>query len=135
MVRNIVKIDKDGYVSIYLWPHKSVSVCSVVNSYFTYCPSKLSNCCSLPDFCANLGWLGLVRSRPSLVRIVRGTDRGKPAWHYVLLDEGKENAFKEQVCSGRVNVAAYGKIIRSGWGEDPPNDVKKASDSFVCVCD
>ena len=130
MVRNIVRIDKNGYVATVCWPHKGSTVCSLVNSSFDYCPSKLSNCCSLPDFCATLGWLGLVRSKPSLVYLVRGNSRGKPAWFYVLVDEEKENAFKEQVASGTVDVALYGKEIKSGWGKDPPDDVKSAIDRF-----
>ena len=130
LVRNIVSIDKGKYVKISPWPRKSDTVCSYLNSSFVSCPSELSNCCSLPDFCATLGWMGHVRSKPSLVYLVRGKDRGKPAWHYVLVDEGKENAFKEQVASGNVDVAVYGKVIKSGWGKDPPDDVKKAIDRF-----
>ena len=130
MIRNIVKIDKDGYVSTSTWFHKKDSVCSVLNSSFTYCPSKLSNCCSLPDFCGSFGWMGHVKVKPSLIYVVRGKDKGRPAWHYVLVDEGRENAFKEKVASGTVDVAVYGKVIKSGWGRDPPDDVKNAIDSF-----
>ena len=132
MVRNIVKISKDGYASMCPRPHKSDSVRSAVNSYFTYCPSKLSNCCSLPDFCANLGWMGHVRSKPSLVRIVRGTDRGRPAWYCVLLDEGKENAFDEQMSTDEINLYVFGKVLQSGFGKDPPDDVSKAVNRFFC---
>ena len=71
-----------------------------------------------------------MRSRPSLIYLVRGKDKGRQAWHYVLVDEGQENAFKEKVASGTVDVAVYGKVIKSGWGKDPPDDVKDAIDSF-----
>ena len=129
-VRHGVGMTKDGYLGTYYWPRKGVSVRSYLNGTMVMCPSELSNCCSLPDFCANLRWMGHVKSRPSLIYIVRGKDRGKPAWHYVLVDEEKENAFKEQVASGNVDVAVYGKVIKSGWGKDPPDDVKSAIDSF-----
>ena len=130
MVRNIVKIDEDGYASTCLWPHESDSVCSVVNSYVSYCPSKLSNCCRLPDFCANHGWMGKVKCRSSLIYLVRGTDRGRPAWYYVLLDEGKENAFNEQMSADKINLCAFGKVLKSGFGKDPPDDVSKAVNTF-----
>lgn len=132
MVRNTMKIDKDGYASICLCPHESGSVCSVFNSYSAYCPSKLSNCCTLPDFCAKLGWMGKVKCRPSFIYLVHGTDRGRPAWYYILLDEGIENAFTETLSSSTIiNLTVYGKVLKSGFGEDPPDDVKKAIDSFV----
>ena len=129
MVRNIVRIDKNGYVATVCWPHKGSTVCSLVNSSFDYCLSKLSNCCSLPDYCATLGWMAHVRRKP-FVYLVRGKDRARPAWHYVLVDEEKENAFKEQVASGNVDVALYGKVIKSGFGKDPPDDVKKTIEKF-----
>ena len=59
-----------------------------------------------------------------LLYCVRGKDKGKPAWHYVLVDEEKEEAFKEKVKTGSVDVADYGEVIKSGWGEDPPESVK-----------
>ena len=73
-----------------------------------------------------------MRSKPSLIYFVHGTDRGRPAWHCVLVDEGKVNAFKEQLASDTIDLAVYGKIIESGFGKDPPDDVKKAIDSFFC---
>ena len=122
---------KDGFISpAYTWFPKGGSIRSYFNDLVTRCPSKLSNCCSLRDFCANYGWIGCVRSKPSLIYLVRGKDRGRQAWHYVLVDEGQENAFKEKVSSGTVDVAVYGKVIKSGWGKDPPDDVKNAIDSF-----
>ncbi len=56
--------------------------------------------------------------------LVRGKDRGRPAWHYVLLvdDEEIRKQFEENVASGTVDVAEYGQVLKSGWGKDPPND-------------
>ena len=69
------------------------------------------------------------------IYLVRGKDKGKPAWHYVLVDEKKENQFKAQVATGNIDVAEYGKILYSGWGEDPPEEKRKQiSDQFAqCV--
>ena len=66
------------------------------------------------------------RSESERIFLVRGKDRGKPAWHYVLLVDDDETIklFHEKVSSGTVDVANYGYVLKSGWGEDPPNEVK-----------
>ena len=120
----------DGSLRVRMWTPKGGLLRSYLHSAWITCSSKLNNCCSLRDFCANFGWIGQVKIKPSLIYLVRGKDKGRPAWHYVLVDEGKENAFKETVSSGTVDVAVYGKVIKSGWGKDPPDDVKNAIDSF-----
>ena len=57
--------------------------------------------------------------------VVQGKDRGRPAWHMVLLHDDAENikAFHEAVASGLVDVTDYGLVLKSGWGKDPsPED-------------
>ncbi len=34
-----------------------------------------------------------------------------------------ERLFKEKVKDGRVDVADYGSVLKSGWGKDPPKKV------------
>ena len=57
--------------------------------------------------------------------IVRGTDKGRPAWWYILLDDDaekiKEFIHKMQGNRGKytLNVKDYGTTLRSGWGKDP----------------
>ena len=60
------------------------------------------------------------------VFLVRGKDHGRPAWHYVLLvnDEDSIEAFHKKVKEGTVDVADYGEVLKSGWGKDPPNEIK-----------
>ena len=58
------------------------------------------------------------------VYLVRGKDRGRPAWHYVLVDEDKVQQFKDKLRSGSLDVGDYGKVLYSGWGKDPPQDIK-----------
>ena len=58
--------------------------------------------------------------------ILQVTHKGRPAWHYILLDDDAEK-IKEFIhkmqggnCGkGTVNVKDYGTILRSGQGEDP----------------
>ena len=84
------------------------------------CGKKVDEPCALPP---NQTWQEVNESRR--VYLVRGKDRGKPAWHYVLLvdDEDTIELFKEKVASGTVDVANYGQLLESGWGADPPNEV------------
>ena len=62
------------------------------------------------------------------VYLVRGKDRGKEAWHYVLIDKDKQESFKSQVASGNLDLSKYGKILYSGWGKDPPKDLVRRID-------
>ena len=61
------------------------------------------------------------------IYIVRGKDRGCPAWHYVLVvdDQDIMDKFKEKIASGNINVAD-----QSGWGEDPSNDVQEEMEKY-----
>ena len=66
------------------------------------------------------------------VYLVRGEDKGRPAWHYVLVDKEKEEEFKAQVKTGTIDVAKFGKILHSGWGEDPPKEkTQEIDDQFA----
>ena len=58
--------------------------------------------------------------------LVRGKDRGKPAWHYVLVEDDEDTLkkYKAKVASGSIDVADYGQVLKSGWGRDPPKHVK-----------
>jgi tetratricopeptide (TPR) repeat protein len=59
------------------------------------------------------------------VFLIRGKDNGKPAWHYVLIeDEEKYRELKKQVSGTNIDVTDYGMIVRSGWGIDPSKSIK-----------
>ncbi len=57
--------------------------------------------------------------------MVRGEDRGKKAWHVVLLVDKNENMlnFLDKFQSGRVKTTDYDEILQSGRGEDMPKEV------------
>ena len=71
-------------------------------------------------------WEDRLTGKP--VYLVRGKDRGWEAWHYVLVDKDKVDDFKAKIASGTIDVAEYGKVLRSGWGKDPPKDVERMID-------
>lgn len=65
-------------------------------------------------------------SDPELLQLVRGSDRGRPAWHYVRVHSQKFNEFKERTSSGQetINASDFGRVVMSGFGKDPPDDKK-----------
>ena len=60
------------------------------------------------------------------IRIVRKKDQGRPVWYFILLEDDIElqSNFEAQICTGTIELTNYGKILESGWGENPPNDIK-----------
>ena len=68
---------------------------------------------------------------------IKGKDRGRPAWHYVLLvddqdtiDKFKELTHGENAGNNTINVSDYGQVLKSGWGEEPPNDVQEWIENY-----
>ena len=91
------------------------------------CENKSINAvCTLePD----VNWTTL--SNNERIFLVRGNDKGRPAWHYAQLVDDEETVRKFiELTQGKnagthtINIEDYGQVIKSGWGHDPPNDVK-----------
>ena len=94
--------------------------------------SKQADPCEIDSTCT---WKD--RILISNIHIVRGNDKGKAAWHYILVDEEKLEAFKVNIAaSGSIDVADYGKVLLSGWGQDPPQEkcdsIDKKYARFIC---
>ena len=49
-------------------------------------------------------------------------------WNYVLVDEEKLVDFKAKVATEAIDLSKYGKILKSGWGKDPPKDIDRKMD-------
>ena len=96
------------------------------------CPSEDANTCSLglgmKSFFAK--WKHLAKSLASFVFLVRGEDKGKAAWHYAVVEQQKVNIFRDKVASGTIDIAKYGEVFASGWGENPPEEVRSAVRTF-----
>ena len=54
------------------------------------------------------------------IYLVRGKDRGKSAWHYVLVEKFLLGLFLKRTKGGSLDVADFGNVLKSGWGVDPP---------------
>lgn len=66
-------------------------------------------------------------SRASDVYLVRGLNENRPAWYYIEVEKLKIPIFNE-LCENKstgVNLAAFGRIIDSGWGDEPDNNSRK----------
>ena len=61
------------------------------------------------------------------VHCVRGKDKGQAAWHYVLIEDDDEvlQSFLAKLNAGRLNVADFGRVLKSGWGKNPPKNIKE----------
>ena len=97
-----------------------------VNCTDIRCGKRFEEPCALPSEYTWHKW-----DENHRVFLVRGNDRGRPAWHYVLLvdDEETIKIFKEKTqgdAAGTqsIDVTNFGQVIKSGWGKDPPNEVK-----------
>ena len=57
------------------------------------------------------------------VYLVHGPAQDAPVWHYVEVDRLKLPLFRQVLASGAaMDVALYGMVIASGWGEQPSAD-------------
>jgi len=65
-------------------------------------------------------------NRPELIFLVRGKDvSGQRAWYYVLVDRNKRDVFSARNGAASVNLTDYGRILYSGFGENPPRETKE----------
>ena len=58
------------------------------------------------------------------IYLFRGKDRGKPAWHYVLVEKALLPLLLRRTNGDSLDVADFGLILESGWGKDPPENVR-----------
>ena len=57
--------------------------------------------------------------------LVRGKDKGKPAWHFVEVNKTLTGLFYKRVKSGSLDLADFGTVLASGWGTDPPDSKRE----------
>ena len=100
------------------------------------CFQDINKKCQLESITHRWSWVDYATKQRSaaiedLVFLVRGKDRGKAAWHYVLVNEGLKEEFKTKIATGNIDVAKYGFVVCSGWGENPPEDIKNKVSAFT----
>ena len=54
------------------------------------------------------------------IYLVRGKDKGKPVWHYVIVEKHLLGLLLKRTNRGLgLNVADFGNVFDCGWGKDP----------------
>ena len=107
-----------------------------IDSTNTRCKNKsIDEPCTLKP-----GYTWYKLSASERIRLVRGKNGDRPAWHYVLLvdDQDTIDRFKELTTGGnagkhKINVADYGQVLKSGWGEEPPNEVQEWAENYCNI--
>lgn len=68
----------------------------------------------------------VVKSKAGLIFLVKGKEKyqGKSAWYYVLANKLKLPIMQEKIAYG-LNISDYGTVLYSGWGENPPDDIRQ----------
>ena len=56
--------------------------------------------------------------------LVRGRDRGRLGWHYVLVDREKKPTFDKKMKTGEIDVKDFGHVLFSGFGAEPNEEIK-----------
>ncbi len=67
------------------------------------------------------------------VFLSRGTHNGRATWHYIKVEKNKLPLFKKALEKDSIELADFGEILFSGWGESPPDNItKQVKKMFGC---
>ncbi len=67
----------------------------------------------------------IVSSKSEFIYKVNATDStGRRAFYYILVDKLKLKEFLAMKPDGRYDLADFGQILASGYGDEPSDDVK-----------
>ena len=95
-----------------------------IDSTITRCSNKsIDELCTLKP---GYNWCKL--SIKERIFLARGKDGGRPAWQYVLVvdDQDTIDRLKKTVATlGYAVMSNYGQVLKSGWGKEPPNEIKE----------
>ena len=69
------------------------------------------------------------KSRGELVRLVTGKSGGRAAWWYVRVHPQKLRSYLIAVKGDAIDFTHYGEVLFKGWGEAPPDDIRKKIES------
>lgn len=58
------------------------------------------------------------------IYLSRGECGGRQTWHYLMVDKMKLPILLKEATRGEIDLRQYGNIIISGFGEQPPEEVR-----------
>jgi hypothetical protein len=70
-------------------------------------------------------------ARSFKIFLTRGHFNGIRIWHYVKVDVLKLPLYQKAVQSGSIEVDKFGEILFSGWGENPPDEIRHKVDAMA----
>ena len=77
------------------------------------------------------GKLVSAANKGAIVYLVTAQVNGRPTWYYLKVDALKHSAFKKKMETGKLDVAEYGEVLESGWGNYPPAPIEAQADDPV----
>ena len=60
-----------------------------------------------------------------LVWLIHSKEKGEPCWHYIEVEKNKLRDFKEKLKTGSMELTEYGKVVFSGWGQEPSAEIQE----------
>jgi len=135
--------DEENYLYFYINKKISESQCSYGCDFTKIMCMQMEGPtapCRVPSMPIRCSWrwqdVIKIENRPSsLLFTIRGTDKGRKAWHCVFIEKELLEDFNAKLDTGTVDVSNYGCIICSGFGESMPesmrNKLKKYSPSYL----
>ena len=130
--------DKNTGIMYYYTTYKSRETQHSYGIDFTkiQCGKKFEDPCALS---LEQTWQNLYDKQR--VYLVKGEDRGRPAWYYVLVvdDEETIKLFEEKVQgeaagTGNIDLESFGEVLKSGFGKEPPNQVRDWIEKKYLAC-
>lgn len=63
--------------------------------------------------------------KAELLHLIKGTAENKKAWYFVEVFKHKLPIFGNAMKNDHVDLVQYGKVLYSGWGDNPPAELVK----------
>jgi len=64
------------------------------------------------------------KTQGAVIYLSQGFFNGRPTWHYLRVNKLKLPLLIENAKKGEIDVVDYGNILFSGFGQNPPDEVK-----------
>ena len=90
------------------------------------CFQKVHKKCQVDSLTHHWTWVEYVTRQCSIIDymyLVRGKDKGRPAWYYVLVNKGCKEQFKIALSHKTINLEEHGIVVCSGYGDKPPDEI------------
>lgn len=67
-----------------------------------------------------------IKNSGTPINLIRCKDKdGLDCYFFIMCDHAKVDKIMDDGKAGRVNLEEYGKILESGWGKDPSEEIKQ----------